>query len=58
MKSEQLNVRVSPTILQEIDKLVESGEFGNRVEFVRYAIRMTLKQFEGGKSRYPPPPLS
>lgn len=52
MKSEQLNVRVSPAILQEIDKLIESGEFGTRVEFVRYAIRMTLKDFDG---RSPPP---
>ena len=56
MKSEQLNVRVSPAILSEIDKLVDSGEVGNRVEFVRYAIRMTLKEFEGGRKRPPPPP--
>ena len=53
MKSEQLNVRLTPALLAEIDKLVESGEFGNRVEFVRYAIRMTLKDFDG---RSPPPP--
>lgn len=51
MVSEQLNVRVSPALLDEIDALVESGEFGNRVEFVRYAIRMTLKGFKG---RNPP----
>ena len=53
MKTEQLNVRLSPALLEEIDKLIESGEFGTRVEFVRYAVRMTLKSFE---KRYPPPP--
>lgn len=46
MPSEQLNVRISPNILAEIDKLIESGEFGNRAEFVRYALRMTLKSFD------------
>lgn len=54
MKTEQLNVRLSPTLLEEIDRLIESGEFGTRVEFVRYAVRMTLKSFE---KRLPPPPL-
>ena len=53
MKTEQLNVRLSPALLEEIDKLIESGEFGTRVEFVRYAVRMTLKSFE---KRSPPPP--
>lgn len=46
MKSEQLNVRVSQDILEKIDALIESGDFGTRVEFVRYAIRMTLKGFD------------
>ncbi len=35
-----------------VDDLVRSGEFGTRAEFVKYCVRMTLKEFAG---RSPPP---
>ena len=57
MSNPQIGVRLSPQQLAFIDKLIESGEFGNRSEFVQYAVRKVIIQFEEGKKRLPPPPL-
>lgn len=46
MKSEQITVRFTPEQFAEIDKLIESGDFGNRTEFIQYAVRKMLKEFE------------
>jgi len=52
MKNPQVNIRLSEDIVADIEKLIEAGEFDSTSEFVRYAIRKTLKSF---KSRTPPP---
>lgn len=49
MKSEQITVRFTPEQFQEMDKLIASGDFGNRTEFIQYAVRKMLKSF---KERY------
>jgi hypothetical protein len=55
MPNPQIGVRLSPQQLAFIDKLIESGEFGNRSEFVQYAVRKVIIPFEEGKKRLPPP---
>ena len=57
MGSETISARFSEDLIRKIDKLVESGDFGSRGEFVQYAVRKILKQAEEGKNRFPPPPL-
>ena len=54
MNSETISARFNAELLAKIDKLVESGEFGSRGEFVQYAVRMILKQCEEGWKRLPP----
>lgn len=46
-KSEIVGVRISADDLERIDKLIESGDFGSRSEFARYAIRKMLMNYEG-----------
>ena len=55
MGSETISARFSEDLIRKIDKLVESGDFGSRGEFVQYAVRKILKQVEEGKNRFPPP---
>lgn len=43
----QIGVRLTPEQLREIDMLIESGDFGNRTEFIQYAVRKMLKEFKG-----------
>ncbi|WP_324735250.1 ribbon-helix-helix protein, CopG family [Thermococcus sp. SY098] len=38
----RFTIRLPKTLLKSIDELVENGEFNNRSEFVRYAIREAL----------------
>lgn len=38
----RFTIRLPKTLLRSIDELVEDGEFTNRSEFVRYAIREAL----------------
>lgn len=52
MVNPSVTLRLSPELADQIDKLIESGEFEDRSEFIRYAIRKTLKTFE---TRTPPP---
>ena len=49
------SIRLTPEIERQIEDLIDSGEFGNRTEFIMYAIRMTLKNYSGRLT--PPPPL-
>lgn len=44
--------RLTPEYLAKIDALVDNGDFTSRGEFLKYAIRQTLKRYEG---RSPPP---
>ena len=55
MGSETISARFSEDLIRKIDKLVDSGDFGSRGEFVQYAVRKILKQAEEGKNRFPPP---
>ena len=47
-----ISLRLSEEQLKAVDAIVDSGEFGTRAEFVKYCVRMTLKQYNG---RSPPP---
>ena len=44
MVNHQLGVRLTDEQYAAIDKLIESGEFGNRSEVVQYAVRKFLKE--------------
>lgn len=56
MANTQLGVRFPPEILAAIDDLVESGDFGNRCEFVQFAVRKMLMSYDGrGRTDTPPP---
>lgn len=50
----QINVRIDEKSLEELQHLVEEGEFTNVSEAIRYCIRKQIKSFEKGRS--PPPP--
>lgn len=50
--SYQIVVRIGDDHFRQLQELVDSGEFGNVSEAVRYCIRMQLKSF---KPRSPPP---
>ena len=50
--SYQVVVRIDDAQHEQLQDLVDSGEFGNLSEAVRYCIRMQLKAF---KPRSPPP---
>ena len=50
--SYQIVVRIGQDDYDHLSELVDSGEFGNLSEAVRYCIRMQLKSF---KPRSPPP---
>ena len=52
MVTEMVGCRLTPEFIKKIDSLVENGDFTSRGEFVKYAIRQTLKRYEG---RSPPP---
>ena len=52
MASYQIVVRIDRNDYDKLNDLVESGEFGNISEAVRYCIRMELKTI---KPRSPPP---
>ena len=54
MVTEMVGCRLTPEFLKKIDGLVENGDFTSRGEFLKYAVRQTLKRYEG---RSPPPPL-
>lgn len=47
MVNPQVGVRLAKEQLDAIDVLIESGEFGNRAEFIQYAVRKMLKEFKG-----------
>ena len=55
MVNPQIGVRLTPEQLRIIDNLIESGDFGNRSEFVQYAVRKLLKEIGEDWRRLPPP---
>lgn len=54
MASRQVNMRVPIELLDEIDRIIKSGDFGDRSEFIKYAIRKTLQNYSG-RGQNPPP---
>ena len=46
MVSSQLNVRTSPTLIIELDSLVENGMFRNRTEAVNESIRLLIRRYK------------
>lgn len=53
--SQFVALRLDDSSFEQLQALVDSGEFGNISEAVRYCIRMQLKAF---KPRSPPPLVS
>lgn len=49
-----VRVRLSAEQIAAIDALIEEGEFEDRSEFIRYAIRKHLKIYNG-RGQTPPP---
>lgn len=47
MKTEGLTIRFTVEQIEHMDKLIESGDFGTRTEFIQYAVRKMLKEFKG-----------
>ena len=47
-----ITIRLPTEIVDKMDDLIKDGDFGSRAEFVKYAVRQTLKRYEG---RSPPP---
>ena len=43
--SVQLNVRTTPVLMDEIDKVVNEGLFRNRTEAVNEALRLLVKRY-------------
>lgn len=52
MYDEVVSVRIDAKSIEEIDRLIDEGDFSTRGEFVKYAVRQTLKRYSG---RSPPP---
>lgn len=48
----QINVRLEQSTIDQINQLIQEGEFYSMAEFLRYAAIQTLKRYEG---RSPPP---
>lgn len=46
-KTEGITVRFTVEQIADMDALIESGDFGNRSEFIQYAVRKILKEFNG-----------
>lgn len=49
---EQVNMRLDAATIAAIDRIVDTGAFETRSEFVKYCVRMTLKSYQ---NRGPPP---
>ncbi|MFP3871261.1 MAG: ribbon-helix-helix domain-containing protein [Candidatus Aenigmatarchaeota archaeon] len=49
MKSSQLNIRTSETLVEELDSLVDHGIFRNRTEAVNEGIRLLVKRYKAMK---------
>ena len=46
MVSSQLNVRTSPTLIHELDIMVENGLFRTRTEAVNEGIRLLIRRYK------------
>lgn len=44
----QANVRLTPEEASKIDFLIESGDFDNRTEFIRFALKKVLMSYKPG----------
>jgi len=44
--SSQLNVRTTPVLISELDKVVSQGYFRNRTEAVNEALRLLLRRYQ------------
>ncbi len=49
MTSSQLNVRTSPTLIEELDLLVNRGFFRSRTEAVNEGIRLLIRRYKAMK---------
>jgi len=49
MRSYQLNIRTSKTLLKELDTLVNQGLFRNRTEAVNEGIRLLIRRYKALK---------
>jgi len=44
--SVQLNVRTTPVLVNEVDKVVKKGYFRNRTEAVNEALRLLIRRYQ------------
>lgn len=48
-KTYQVGVRLSIDDISVIDKWIENGDFDNRSEFVRFAVKKVIKAYDGNR---------
>lgn len=52
-EDEMITFRIAPKDRQAIQRLIEAGEFRNRSDFLRYAVRSALDQITGARAPAP-----
>lgn len=53
MATRQINIRLPLELIDEIDHLVKSGDFEDRAEFMKYALRKTIQSYNGRGKTFP-----
>lgn len=53
MATRQVNIRLPLELLNEIDILVKNGDFEDRAEFMKYALRKTIQTYNGRGTTFP-----
>lgn len=53
-EDEMITFRIAPKDRQAIARLIEAGEFRNRSDFLRYAVRSTLENIHTTRDRARP----
>ena len=48
---ERVTLRIPKQQIEEVERMVDSGEYPNRSEAIRAAVREKLAEQEGGKER-------
>ncbi len=56
VKNVQVNVRMTADEIVAIDKLIATGDFDSRTEFIRYCVRKVLVVYSGQRIGLDPMP--
>ena len=53
MATKQFNIRLPVDLLDEMDSIIKTGDFHDRAEFVKYALRRTVSLYSGRGHAFP-----